>query len=134
MAAGEEEEENLWTKKHQNMSVEILGSLLTYVPVFSTANASLTASFTVVTRSSWGKGSHCVREGGEEGGVGGGGAKEEERKEEERRGRSQQKRKGRKRRKRRDGDGRKGKRRVVKNVKLLNPSQHTYTLYSQRQC
>ena len=46
------------------MSLEILGSLPTYVPVFSTANASLTASFTVVTRSSWGKGSHCVRGGG----------------------------------------------------------------------
>lgn len=105
------------------MSVEILGSLPTYIPVFSTANASLTASFTVVTRSSWGKESHCVRGGGEEGGTG---VKEEKkRKEEERRGRSQPKRKGRKWKKRRDGDGRKGKRRVVKNVKLLNPSQHT---------
>ena len=64
------------------MSVEILGSLPTYVPVFSTANASLTASFTVVTRSSWGKGSHCVRGGG-----GGGGKEEGKRKEEERGGR-----------------------------------------------
>lgn len=60
------------------MSVEILGSLPTYVPVFSTANASLTASFTVVTRSSWGKGSHCVRGGG-----GGEGGREEKRGREE---------------------------------------------------
>ena len=37
-----------------------------YLPVFSTARASLTASFTVVTRSSWGKGSHCWGEEREE--------------------------------------------------------------------
>ena len=78
-----------------------------YLPVFSTARASLTASFTVVTRSSWGKGSHCW---GEE--------REEEKRKEER-GRKEAVDKKRKK-------GR--KRRVVRNDKLPNPS-HTHSTH-----
>ena len=68
MAAGEEEEEeSLWTQKHQKFCWwKPRPWFSPYLPVFSTARASLTASFTVVTRSSWGKGSHCWREEREE--------------------------------------------------------------------